>query len=159
MYFCDISHMNSWMLFIFGIHVVTIYCKSLSKPSKLSHFFSIKFTFVRYPHWPQIMRGICFNPSLSPNYSWIKSMGDNTVLSKFLWCLETLGFKKAYACELIHNDCLRYRLIFVLLWIESYLWAKIWSVLLDCQSPTANMFKVWSCFVNKSMWSQKRSVT
>ena len=59
-YLCDISHMNSYVLFIFDI--VTIYYNSLmhvrsrskftpcQTKAKLSQFCSIKFTFVINPH-------------------------------------------------------------------------------------------------------------
>ena len=74
---CDISHMNSWVLFIFGI--VIMYHKILMdvwskftpyKNSTLSHFCSIKFTFVRTPHsgtdfkscWEYAFGKACFDP-------------------------------------------------------------------------------------------------
>ena len=40
----------------------------MSKQSTLSYFCGIKFTFVRNPHWPQVMWGICFCQSLFFNF-------------------------------------------------------------------------------------------
>ena len=68
-----VYHQATSLGYLFGEYIFTSPKSGVSmaglnslhvKKGTLSHFCSNKFTFVRIPHWPQVMRVICFCQSL-----------------------------------------------------------------------------------------------
>ena len=82
-------------------------------------------------------------------------MGDNTVLSKFLWCQVMLGFKKLQTCSLIHIDCLGYKTDFCStgdwkLFMSKDLICSLGLLITNC-GYLQNVVPTLETFVNKSI--------
>ena len=80
MYIFVVSHT------LFTLGIVTIYHKNLMhvgskfipcQNGKWSHFCSFNLTFIRNPHWPKVMWGICFSQNLLylPTDQWVLENG------------------------------------------------------------------------------------
>ena len=132
MYFYDISHTNSWMLFILVVGIVSIYHKSLMHVrSKFTlcqkmvnwAIFAVvvvyKFTLVRNHHWPQVMQKICVSQAC------LYDMNQYTVPRRFYFkgCPRELrtGSYISIHPNLYMKTCSKHTLV----WEKS--WTNIWQ--------------------------------